>query len=263
MTSLKWSAAPFSSCFQYIDETNRILDLTVDGLLHLRQLPTVERALSPLLRDAITNELSAENASRLRYAEERAKFAEAEISCEFPTLHAHALVSIWASLDSLIVELARAWLVNVPESLDRPELAKIRVPLSTYHALDADGRADLLVEEIARTFGAGVRGGPEKFETILAALGLGGAVDAELKKGLIELGQVRNVLVHRAGVIDRRFKATCPWYEGEVGTKIRINRDRYSLYSKHVNAYLLLLIHRVRRHFGIPDDTADSREHGG
>lgn len=52
--------------------------------------------------------------------------------------------------------------------------------------------------------------GVARFETLLALVELSGAIDEEHRKGLFELQQVRNVIVHRAGIVDRRLREQCP-----------------------------------------------------
>ena len=238
----KWPAQPFERCFDYIAETDRVLHLSIQGLSLITRMPPLARVLTKFI---------PEQDQDLKETEACAKFAQEEIDKGFPILHAHALTSLWGALDALITDLASVWLLNEPSVLARDQFAKLKIPLAEYELLGKENRMSFLVKELTRSLNADFKLGIGKFEVILEALGLVGEVEEDVRRTLLEMSQVRNVLVHRAGTVDRRFKESCPWVEVEVGSRLRIDHARYVRYSKAMHDYVLCLINRVRVHFGI------------
>ncbi len=122
-----------------------------------------------------------------------------------------------------------------------------------FHRLDVDDRLDLLVQEMIREKRAEFKPGVGKFEAILEEINLSGQVDDDTRKKLYELSKARNVLVHRAGIVDIKLLEDCPWLDYEVGKPLIIDREKYSKYLTAVIAYLTLLIKRVRKLHGLSE----------
>ena len=72
-----------------------------------------------------------------------------------------------------------------------------------------------------------------------------------MRKNLIELNQVRNVLVHRGGKADRRFNDACPWLGKAVGDPVTITHAAFVKYFESVSSYTVELIARVGVRFGV------------
>jgi hypothetical protein len=71
------------------------------------------------------------------------------------------------------------------------------------------------------------------------------------------LGQIRNVIMHRGGIADRRIVAACPWLGLAAGDEVIITRGRCELYGWAANSYVAELISRVNERFGL--DIAKAR----
>lgn len=54
-----------------------------------------------------------------------------------------------------------------------------------------------ITKELSRSLNADFKRGVGQFEAILDAIGLAGPVDPDVRRTLLELNEVRNVLVHR------------------------------------------------------------------
>lgn len=105
-----------------------------------------------------------------------------------------------------------------------------------------------------------IRYGVCRFEWQLAALELGADIPGEFARHLVELSEVRNVIVHRFGLIDEKFisnlKSAIPnelVYSGmirrsdlRVGSRVVVLRQDYTRYSDYVEKYILSVIDRAR-----------------
>jgi len=248
---MKWAKPPLQRCIDYVHDADRILDLCVEGLTYVSRRPGLVEALVDVDRLDGTAPPEDEIQHLLDSTRERAKFAAQEIECGFPTLHAHTVVALWGALDALVSDLMTSALLNEPSVLAGERFARIKVPLAEYERLGAEGRMAFLAAEVARAINADLKPGVGKFEALLENIGLAGAVDDAVRRNLLEMSEVRNLLVHRAGIVDSRFAAACPWLTPKLGDKHTVTHSDYARYNEALHDYLFCLINRVRGHFGI------------
>jgi hypothetical protein len=76
-----------------------------------------------------------------------------------------------------------------------------------------------------RNAGAPLLPGVGRFESLLKPFNLKPKITDEVRRELNDILAVRNLLVHRAGKIDRRFIELCPWLNRELGETIEVSRD--------------------------------------
>jgi hypothetical protein len=117
--------------------------------------------------------------------------------------------------------------------------------------MDSLERYEFIVEQIKSNSSAGERIGIGRLESLLSIVGLGGGVDKNVGKILLELQQVRHVLVHRQGRVDRRLKANCPWIQRLVGDTLKVPPERSFQYLKAARLYLLELACRMGEKYGV------------
>jgi hypothetical protein len=91
-----------------------------------------------------------------------------------------------------------------------------------------------------------------RFESLLETFELHGQVPEQCKKKLFELSQVRHVVIHRRGKVDRKLADACPWLQLKRGDQIKISPKMWTEYNVAVADYVLELIQRVRVSFGFP-----------
>lgn len=89
-------------------------------------------------------------------------------------------------------------------------------------------------------------------------VGLGGSVAEKTRKSILELQQMRNVIVHRASVVDRRLLRLCPWLTLSVGDTLQLGYDKYNEYREAASEYGLTLLNRGRVLRGLPLDDLDA-----
>lgn len=265
MTALdKEVSAVFKRSIGYITELDRVLRLCLQGLSQISKLPALAEAIANVEKEDDNEPFSAEQQQHLDETAEMAAFAAREIESGFPTLHAHTVIALWGALEILVEDIVVFWLQKTPGLLSSNSIAKIKIPLGEYELLDTQERMRFVSKELARSLNTDLKIGVGRFEAVLTAVDLGGTIEEDLRQSLLELSQIRNVLVHRAHIIDRPLKEMCPWLALEVGQKLRIDHDMYLKYFGATHDYLLCLINRVRVHQGLdeydPDRTAEPCE---
>ncbi|MFI1410840.1 hypothetical protein ACH4Y0_13185 [Streptomyces sp. NPDC020707] len=228
--------APFMRFADYIEETGQLVQMAYTGMRAVLALHDVF---------GIVEEGREVPESRLSNRKEEIKLAQRQIDSKFRLLHGHAIMGTWGSLECLIEDVVEAWMAFKPEVLRRQEFEKIKIPLAKFLGLSDDQRVRLLVNEIQRDLKLDLRSGVTKFEKLLDAVGLGGPVDPRLRDTLYEFQNVRNVLAHRAGIVDQRFIDACPSYGLQVGERVAIDEENFTRLHNGVYTYSIVLINRI------------------
>ena len=242
---------PLRRFLDYGAEGRRILHLSMRGISYLRTVPRTMEVLA----EADNTELPPE----FEEAKSDAEFVENEIKRGFPLLNAHTLVSSWGSLEVMIEDLQVAFLLNDPMTLQHEKFAKTRIPLALFESVEKDERMRLIVSEFDRNELTGRRHGVDKCEAALETLGLSGPVTSEIRQGLCEIHHVRNVLVHRGGVADRRIVSGCPWLGLKLGDQVTVSHEMQHQCDHVLVDYVMKIMCRIAVRFGA---TLTRDEHG-
>jgi hypothetical protein len=147
-------------------------------------------------------------------------------------LFAHAAVSLWGVLEALVEDLVLAWLEHEPTALTREKVAALTFPLGEVLGADRRRLAERVLAELQRGV-KGDRRGAGQFQPLLDVFGLAPVLGSEASRTLVEIQQVRHVIVHRRGVVDEKFLAACSWLRergGTPGDRVQVTHDDYIRY---------------------------------
>ncbi len=250
----EYVSTPLQGFIDYTKESTRLLHMSMQGMSMITKLPQAVKVLEKTDHAAYTPEEALKRKEQygreLEAIEAQAEFADRELKHGFPLLHAHTLVGLWGALEAALEDLVVGMLMNEPDLLRSELFSKVRVPLAEFESLEKEQRMRLLVEEVGRGHGLGKKAGVDGFETLLASVGLSGGIDAEIKKIIWEVSHVRNVIVHRGSVADRRLVESCPWMSLKAGGKITVAHEALWRYEKALVKYLTTVIYRARARYG-------------
>ncbi|WP_132420315.1 hypothetical protein [Paenibacillus albiflavus] len=115
----------------------------------------------------------------------------------------------------------------------------LKGPVVNFLLMPSSQQIEYLLELLKRKVNATLGDGIERFERLLNAVQYGGKVHTKIKDVMLELSQVRNILVHRNGEVDSRFKKKCPWVDVSVGEQISITDDKLDLYLNVCRWYVV------------------------
>jgi hypothetical protein len=209
-------------------------------------VPLVE-VLADSENEKIKNKYSEKHIDDVK---KRAAFAQDEIDKGFPVIIGHAVVSFWSAMETFTHDLVISFLLNEDKILQNEMYAKIKIPLFQYEQLDKESRMHYLVQECSRTTNAVLKPGVSRFETLLESIGLSGSVDDSIKRDIYEMQQVRNLIVHKSSVVDKRFVDACPWLKASIGEKYTVSYRDYKRYVESLSRYMYVIIDRLRVYFG-------------
>jgi hypothetical protein len=224
------------------------------GISGLRGVPEAIKVLREVYDQKEQKEKEESPARELIPLEEAqaiADFAQSEVDKGFPILHAHALVGLWGTIEVMVEDLIIAFLINEDALLKRDAFSKVRIPLADFEGLEKEERMRLLVVELERASGLNRKFGVDRFESLLGPIDLSGTVEPDIRKEVRALHHIRNIVVHRASVADRRMVEGCPWLNLQIGEKVVVTHDVINRSNKALVGYVVELIHRVGDRFGV------------
>jgi hypothetical protein len=246
-----WASAPFEQFLDYVCDENRILRTCKSGLIQTRDMVGFIKALSKYkVQEENITEIEA--TKMVNVAVRQSEFAQQEIEKNFPLLHAHALISHWSALEALIQNIMISWFINVPDVLKSDTFRKIKISLADFECLDKNERMQLLFYDLEQHIKAKSKYGVDRFEVLLDTIDLSGSIDQDVKQSIYELSQVRNIIVHRASIADRKLVENCPWLNLAIGEIVIINSEKYHNYSEAMSKYVWCLLERVTLRLNIP-----------
>lgn len=244
-----WARKPFSDVLELFQELNDVLAISKQGIRSLQGMPGIVKALEEY--DAGSDEeLTDEAKSKIENAERLAKLAKREAEADFPLLNSQATVSIWGYLEGAIRNFLVSWMHNQPGVRKIPEIAKLKIRLMEYEELDETEKSYYLLDLLNSDIGGSYKRGVNKFEDVFRVFGLSGPVEDEVKQGLYELYEIRNVIVHRHSKADTKLLEACPWLKFKLGEKIVITEAMFRKYEKAVAEYITEVLDRVFHQFG-------------
>ena len=141
----------------------------------------------------------------------------------------------------------------LPENLrsrQNEKIKRIKIPLIDFETLDSQERSYFVIREFEHKLAASHRKGIGCFESLLDVFELGGGLQETYRRDLLELQQIRHVLVHRRGLVDRQLTDACPWLKLEINCKIDITREDIRKYFKAINEYLSEISRRIVKKYG-------------
>jgi hypothetical protein len=227
-------------------KTSRLIEAAV---LELRKYPESLRLAQAVDELRRFEGEDIDDKGSLRYEKNKELIAD-ETEKGFPFFYGLAAVSCWGSLEVFVEDVIALCLEKDLSLMSLEQVSKIKISLSKFQAMPQEQRTYYIIDTIERDIQSKYKRGVSRFESLLRVFGLGGEVDDDVKKNLLELSNVRNVLVHRSGVADERLVINCPWLGLKLGEATLVNKTMFSKYFTATTIYAAIVFRRVSSHFG-------------
>ncbi|MDH7452068.1 hypothetical protein QF205_03105 [Luteimonas composti] len=234
-----WVTRHYEEALQSHQNLMQVASISRKGIHGLTAGPRLMKAV------ARATGKQAPDQERLRLAEEDASLSESEIRDDFPVLHSLVVVGLWSWLEHLVKEVAINWVRHRPSVLLNPPFNRVRLQATEVASLTRAEQAALIVDLLEQETSSSSRQGVGRFESLLSPMGLSGPVPEDTSKAIFELQQARNVIAHRNGRCDRRFKAACPCLKVKLGAPLRVGTEQVSIYAANSVNYGLELLYRI------------------
>lgn len=179
--------------------------------------------------------------------EEAAKLRETG----YDQINSHALVAIWGAVEVAVEDTVVGALRATTKTLEDLQDGgyKVKLDVSTtpseaearklYRSLEGQTKESMVAN---------------RWSILLRAVGVPISDDGLPVELLEEVNQLRNCILHRGGIIDRRAAEKAPGLSDQVGTKIVIDQDRYLEYYGAVTTYLIAMAEAATKSKHLPTD---------
>jgi hypothetical protein len=233
-----------------IDFTNRISDeLTllsiakialyeiVDPALHFKKsFPELEGKI-----DKFEEIIRKDNDDKFK-SKELIDFIREESVNNFGSFFKPYSILIWTHLETFIKNFIVAWIKTNSQSLEIPIVKATYEKLQNYE--DEEEKYHALIDNLELRVRSPNSFGIKKFENILRIFSLDGEVDKDIQNALLELQQVRNLLVHRRGIVDKKILDICNWVVS-YGKEVFIDQEIFEWYIESSFKYAILVTDRA------------------
>jgi hypothetical protein len=233
-----WILKPINNAILFVGEETKICGLLMRGLGHIETAnPILNLARTALLRKGDKRAVAAID-RLLASSHINEEWAKEIRDNDYSVLHTHSLVSIWAALESAIENLILALILNDTQSLDR--LRKFGVK-----KIDENLKNHDLTEDICLSIYKKLKDVTsvsydivQTMQNMLSAFNIN--VKCEIYKSeLLEANAVRNVIVHRFGIVDEKSVKNSPSLAGYVGQPFTISNKKYLTYQSAIGKFLI------------------------
>jgi hypothetical protein len=224
---------------EYLDSAGSMLELT--GTIYHVFDATAAEALSSRLRSTIGE----------KYALKVVEGARNHNQAKHAVLHGLVVIASWAALEALVADVCSGMLQLEPQLVETDPFKKLTLPPQIV-LLDRPAQLEFIAE---MAFGGGVAAtddGKGKFERQLRMVGLDGAVPPDLAKAMVWANAVRNILVHSASRVDKRFLERCPDSGFSLGEKIALDHLDCAKIILGLQTYMYIVMNRFRQKHGLP-----------
>ncbi len=244
----KDNLAPLSVAGAALSELMTFIDLSVAGFkdaARARHIIYWNRMAKKILgeRDPFATEEHYTQAAR--HAERFEIFAKLEAKYDFPYLYGMATSRLWSIIETMVDDLIAYLLRTRPDCRESDVVRKLEGPLVEFAGAKEEDKAkylaNLLTEQVKARFKLGIG----RFEAVLNQIRLGGPVDPDVQKTILELSQIRHVIIHRLGKADEKLVTYCPWLNLRPGQTVRITQPQFRRFYLAVFWYMLELDRRL------------------
>lgn len=228
----------------YIAETMQLASLAVHAL---RAYPLMMNLLAGQERLGIEDrppQFSTPEWTRKTAAE--SDFVKRLEASGYSLLNNSLLVSAWGSLEAAVHDMAIVWMKQDEALFTRPAVASLKFEVRTLLGIPDDERAEIILDALERQRGASRRLGVGQFEDVLADLGIGGSVDQRVRRAVLVAQQMRHLVAHRNGVVDKPFLERTGLPDYEPGGSLHLSTIDLTPLISALSIYGLTVASRFR-----------------
>ena len=235
---------------QLLDDGKRLhtlVRLSINGITALTVIPRIGEEITRLEQQRGI----VSDPALLETTKAEAELARAEVASGFAITLSQHLVDLWGLLEASVRNLVALWLEHMG-GMKCEAVTKLKVRIGDYENLEGPAKFQYVVKLLEREEASSIKNGADRFESLLACVGLGGPIPKNLRRALYELSQLRNCIVHNARRADSQLTNACPWLNLTPGELISPGQEKSSELFHAIWSYSLLLVSRASTLAGDP-----------
>lgn len=241
----------FSECAHHLRDMMALTQIAMKGTRQISKQVAIVKALHQvnLLRQSDASLLTQQE-REVEEAEEEAAFARKEVDAGYPFAQSQATIAMWARLEAFIEDLLVTCFETDAQFLEVEQVGKVKIAFGQYEQMSSTERMYYVVDSLQRDTQSKFKHGVSQFDVLFDILGIGGPVEEPTKRNLFEMSNIRNVLVHRRALADKRLAMSCPWLGLKIGDQVKITTGKLFSYQLSCMIYVGVATRRVLKHWG-------------
>src|SRR5207253_978512 len=120
------------------------------------------------------------------------EFAKEELEFGSYYLYNLILISLWSTTEAKIDDITLKFILAVPRTLHRLEFSKLTAPVVEVLRMNRVQRAKHILHLYKEKINAPLKKGIGRFESVFEAIGLGGGVPDGVRRGFMEMSEIRH-----------------------------------------------------------------------
>ncbi len=236
---------------RFINQVNRITSLSLiieAGIANLSNIDDYRARRPRLLQNRLDE---AAILSSMESFDRTMNITRKELSEGLPTFYAEQIVYLCACLEDYVNTALVCWIAtnrNLVMEID--EVKKIKIPFTEYEKLSYERKTRYILKAVEEQIKNRSHYGVDRFEALFKVFNLSCPLDQQVRQSLIELFQVRNIVIHRGGVVDDTFIKVCEWLNIKEGTRFPVEGQTVVRYNNAATSYAVNVVSR----FGVDTD---------
>lgn len=242
-TNLAKPIADFLRFFLHIHQLNSIFVFTLAR--YEKQIDAMANAMKVINKVSPDKKHETEENFRTRY-KENIDAANKEVSEKFYSVKISELILLYSRLESAIEEVVYLYFLK-SEYQKMPAIENIKINLIDILSMKKRDQkiqmADIFIQQ--RTLGQ--KYGFYRFESIIEPIFGKSSIDENIKHSIYLFAQIRNLLVHKNGIVDKQFKELFKNHRQIIGEKIKIDDQMMESCISAVVTYASDIIDRIKK----------------
>lgn len=227
----------------FISDESSIANYTIMSIIATEYSPIILQTASKQVKKSKNKKASDGIRALIANAPAQAKWAKEQRENDFSVIISHNLIANWAAFEACMEDVVLAILINDNEAIKKISDAGIKYKITSNDSLSEDDARNIyhkMENKFRKDFD--VIGA---FEKKLSLFNLDGDIDSDLRATLCEINSIRNCLLHRSGIIDKKAVDQAPSLKPFLDKKVHISRRDLDKCFRAMVDYLSVLLERI------------------
>jgi hypothetical protein len=221
-----WLTTPARNLVLFLSDETAIAGVTECALRAMSEIPILLSFIQNMLQESNV-EIEGNIRRLINQSQSYAEFAETEVSDGMQRTSSHHAVAVWAAIETTIEHTLVNHVCQVPNAIDLILSHAPSLKPRNLRTARSDG-AKLVIRAWESQLPQ--QETMERLLEMLRVFGLNITLEGSNSRILSEMAGLRDVILHNAGIADRKFLDRCPWRLDRVGGRVTVNRGTMSLY---------------------------------
>ena len=234
---------PITQCMKFISDETSIANSTIMSIMATEFSPIILQTAFKQVKKSKNKKVSDGIKALIANAPAQAKWAKEQRENDFPVIFSHNLIANWGAFEVCMEDVVVAILINDNEAIKKIYAAGIKYKITSNGSLSEDDARNIyrkMEYKFRKDFD--VIGA---FEKKLSLFNLNGDIDSDLGATLCKINSIRNCLLHRSGIIDKKAVDQAPSLKPFLDKKVHISRTDFDKYFRTMVDYLSVLFKRI------------------